>query len=232
MQAVILAAGRGTRMGALVEQIPKPMLRIKGKPILEHIFESLPEGVDEIILIVGYLGGKIQEHFGGNYKGKRILYVEQEILNGTAGALWQAKDLLGNKFLVMNGDDVCMSEDIYACASSPYWAMLVQKVDEIGSAGKVIVDERGNVIDILEKEAHGGGSGFANTANFFLLDMRIFSYAPVYRPGSTTEFGLPQTVVQAARDIPIHSVEAHSLIRITTPEDLKMAEEMLANREV
>ncbi len=227
MQTVILAAGRGTRMGALTESIPKPMLPILGKPILQYQIENLPRGVDEVILVVGYFGSVIQQYFGGDFDGRRILYVEQEELNGTAGALWTAKSILKERFLVMNGDDICMPEDIAACASSPDWAMLVQKVDDVGSAGKVVVDKRGCVADILEKEVHNGGHGLANTANFFLLDMRIFDYTPVYRPGSTTEFGLPQTIVQAAKNIPIHPVEAHSIIRITEPDDLKKAEELL-----
>ncbi|HVM73289.1 MAG TPA: nucleotidyltransferase family protein [Candidatus Paceibacterota bacterium] len=231
MQAVILAAGRGTRMGALTEDTPKPLLRINGRPILEHILDALPDEIDEVIIVVGYLGSLIQKHFGGLYKkGTRILYVEQNVLNGTAGALWSAKDLLKDKFLVMNGDDICRADDMQACASSPDWALLVQDVEEVGSSSLVVVDERGCVTDILEKEVHKGGTGLANTANFFLLDTRVFSYNPVYRPGSNTEFGLPQTVVQAAKDIPIHPIEAHSLIRITEPEDLQKAQEILTNQ--
>lgn len=227
MQAVILAAGRGTRMGALTESTPKPMLLLNGKPVLEYILDRLPEEVDEVIVIVGYLGGVIQKHFGGQYKGKKVLYVEQGELNGTAGALWIAQNLLKEKFLVMNGDDICAVADVAACAASEDWAMLVQKMDDIGSAGLVVVDKSGCVTDILEKEAHSGGPGLANMANFFLLDTRVFSYELVYRPGSTTEFGLPQTIVQAARDIPIHPIEAHATIRLTDPDDIQKAETIL-----
>ncbi|MCE9541045.1 nucleotidyltransferase family protein [Candidatus Kaiserbacteria bacterium] len=230
MQAVILAAGRGTRMGALTETVPKPMLPVHGRPVLEYIFDSLPDSVDEVVLVVGYLSAVIQKHFGGTYKNKKIFYVEQDVLNGTGGALWAAKDFLKDSFLVMNGDDICRADDVLACATSPDWAILVQRVDDIGTSGLVVVDERGRVADIVEKELHGGGPGLANTANFFLLDTRIFSYPPVYRPGSTTEFGLPQTVVQAAKEIPIHPIEAHSLIRLTEPDDIKKAEQMLASR--
>ena len=211
-------------MGALTESIPKPLIEIAGKTLLEHKFDALPEEVDEIILIVGYLGGKIQERFGGNYKGKRILYVEQEILDGTAGALWQAKDLLKGKFLVMNGDDIYAANDIRESIKYE-WAVLVLKVDELGSAGNVIINEQGNVTDIIEKEAHQGGPGYANAA-LYVLDERIFNYARIKRPLSD-EYGLPQTIVQAADQIPIHAVEASLLIRITSPEDIKIAEETL-----
>lgn len=230
MQAVILAAGKGTRMGSLTAETPKPMLNVGNKPVLEHILDALPDEVDEVILIIGYLGHVIHDHFGGAYNGKRVLYVEQEELNGTGGALWRAQELLKERFLVMNGDDICAREDMRACAESPDWAMLVQKVEDIGSAGKVVV-KNGHVMDIVEKEVHGGtGPGLANAANFFLLDMRVFSYPPVYRPGSTTEFGLPQTIVQAAKDIPIHAIEAHSLVRLTSHEDIAAAEKALGYR--
>ena len=172
---------------------------------------------------------KIRAYCGSEFMGKKIHYAEQENLNGTYGALLQAKPLIRGRFLVMNGDDICMAEDIAACAASPDWAMLVQEVEDIGSSGKVILDKRGFVVDILEKEARGGagGAGISNTANFFLLDTRIFEYSPKLRPGSDTEYGLPQTVVQAGRDIPIHPIPAHAIIRLTEPEDLKKAEEAL-----
>ncbi len=227
MQAVILAAGRGTRMGALTESTPKPMLMVAGKPVLEHILSTLPQEIDEVVLVVGYLGHVVQQKFGGEFAGKKIFYMEQDVLDGTAGALWRAKDLLKGDFLVMNGDDICLPEDVHACAQSADWAMLVQDVAEVGSSSKVVLDERGLVQDILEKEVHSGGPGLANTANFFKLDTRIFSYPLVLRPGSDSEYGLPQTIVQAVRDIPLHPIAAHALIRLTDPDDIAKAEAAL-----
>lgn len=228
MQAVILAAGRGTRMKELTADRPKPMLLLHGRPVLEYILDALPPQVDEVIIVLGYLGHVIQQHFGGQYGGRRILYAEQEAMNGTAGALWAVRDVITGRFLVMNGDDICRAEDTAACAASPDWAMLVQDLKEIGSAGKVVLDA-GCVVDILEKEVHGGGSGTANTANFFLLDERVFSYPLKLRPGSDIEYGLPQTIVQAARDIPIHPVYAERIIRLTDPKDIPEAEQQLVN---
>jgi NDP-sugar pyrophosphorylase family protein len=228
MKAVILAAGKGTRMGALTADTPKPMLQVHGTPVLSHILDALPREIDEVVLVVGYLKEKIRDYVGREYAGRNITYVQQHELNGTAGALWCAKEFLHDRFLVMNGDDICRAEDMQACASSPDWAMLVQQVEEIGSAGKVVLNEQGLVSDILEKEVHGGGPGIANTANFFLLDERFFDYPPVLRPGSDTEFGLPQTVVTAAADIPIHPIPAGIIIRLTDPSDIGLAEAQLS----
>lgn len=76
MRAVILAAGEGKRMRPLTEKIPKPMLQVLGRPLLEHIFDSLPDAVDEVILGIGYLGGQIKAHFGSSFGGCKIRYVE------------------------------------------------------------------------------------------------------------------------------------------------------------
>jgi NDP-sugar pyrophosphorylase family protein len=231
MQAVILAAGRGTRMGDLTKDTPKPMLLVQGKPVLEHIFRNLPQEVEEVILVVGYHQEKIRALCGDNFFGKRVQYVVQENLDGTYGALLRARPYLTGRFLVMNGDDICLSEDMKACADSPDWAMLVQEVDDFGSTGKVVLNQQGLVSAILEKEVHGGGAGLSNTANFFLLDTRVFEYPPVLRPGSDTEYGLPQTIVQAVGDVPIHPIEAHVIIRLTAPEDIAKAESILSSRD-
>lgn len=232
MQAVILAAGKGTRMKYLTKDTPKPMLLVNDKPVLEHIFGNLPAEIDEVILVVGYLQEKIREFIGEEFMGKRVRYVEQENLNGTYGALLQARPFLEDRFLVMNGDDICLTEDIAACVASPDWAMLVQEVEELGSTSNVVLDEHGLVSAILEKEAHSGGPGLANTANFFSLDTRIFSYQPVLRPGSDTEYGLPQTIVQAAKEIPLHPIYAHAIIRLTDPEDIIKAENALKKANI
>ena len=75
MQVVILAAGRGTRMGGLTERVPKSLLEVAGKTLLEHKFDILPDDVDEIIIVVGYLGDKIREWYGDGYHSKRIQYL-------------------------------------------------------------------------------------------------------------------------------------------------------------
>src|SRR3989338_4786834 len=139
MQAVIFAAGRGTRMKEMTDNTPKSMLLVVGRPLLEHKIEALPENVDEVVLIVGYLGSTIQKHFGGEFAGKKIFYVEQEELSGTADALWRAAPVLKGTFLAMNGDDLYASTDLDACASEP-WSMLVAERDPLLSGGKVVID--------------------------------------------------------------------------------------------
>ncbi|RJR13607.1 hypothetical protein C4585_01875 [Candidatus Parcubacteria bacterium] len=224
MQCVILAAGRGVRMGELTETLPKPMLEVKGKTLLEYKFDALPENIDEIIIVVGHLGHVIQERYGGEYNGKRILYVVQDTLNGTAGALWQAKDLLKDSFIVMNGDDIFAKEDIEKAACYP-WSVVGIEVDDVGKAAKIVTDGADRVVNILESDEHGGGPGFLN-AGLYCLDMRIFEHTMVPRHKGSDEYGLPQTIV--ASGVPFSLIKASHWVQITDPADLKKAEEILA----
>lgn len=221
-----MAAGRGTRMNELTKSTPKSMLKIAGRTLLEYKFDALPDEVDEIIVVVGYLGGIIHEKFGGDYFGKRMLYVEQEELNGTAGALWQAKDILKDRFLVMNGDNLYSLEDIRACAAQKDWAVVVQKSDMVRT-GRVEVQD-GRAMRIVENTDHTGGPGYACT-NLFLLDRRIFDYPLVPKTEGSKEFGLPQTMMQAAAAIPIAAIEASWWIELKDAVDLQKAEEILAS---
>lgn len=227
MQAVILAAGRGTRMGDLTMDRPKPMLEVAGKTLLQHKFDVLPEGVDEIIVVIGYLGDVIQNTYGDSYNGTRIRYVTQENpVGGTADALWQAKDLLTGKFVVMMGDDIYVREDIAACLAHE-WALLVQRVPDTTVGGRVITDAENNIVDIVE--GNSGGDGAVST-NLFALDTRVFDFPQVAKAAGSTEMGLPQTVLAASRasGIPFAVVEATNWIQITNPTDIKAAEESLA----
>jgi bifunctional UDP-N-acetylglucosamine pyrophosphorylase/glucosamine-1-phosphate N-acetyltransferase len=224
MQAVILAAGRGTRMKELTNEVPKPMLRIHGRTLLEYKLDSLPDTIDEVVFIVGYFGEKIRALFGDEYKGKKITYVEQEVLDGTGGALWVAKDVLKGHFIVLNGDDLYVKQDLEE-AIKKEWAVLVLKVDELGSAANVALKEDGMIKEIVEKEKHSGGPGLLNTGAY-VLDTRIFNYPLVKRPESE-EYGLPQTIMGAADDISICPVQATSILIMTAPEDVSKAEPWL-----
>jgi NDP-sugar pyrophosphorylase family protein len=229
MQAVILAAGRGTRMRELTENLPKALIPLGEKTLLEYEFDALPNEVDEIIVIVGYMGGLIHDRFGGSWQGRDVLYVEQETLDGTAGALWRAKDILEDRFVVMMADDLYAKDDIERCMQGKNWALLVQRRAEMRSKGKVEVDAQGNIVAVTEGD-HGNVPGLLGT-NLFVLDTRIFQCPLIPKAEGSEEFGLPQTAIAAANmlKIPFHAIETDKWVEITTPEDLQKAEEMLAN---
>ncbi len=107
MKAVILAAGKGTRMRELTQEVPKPMLKVQGKPILDHIIEGiLATGIREIFIVTGWQAEVIENHFGDGSKwNARIAYGRQIVQDGTGKAPELAKEFLsGSSFLLTYGD--------------------------------------------------------------------------------------------------------------------------------
>ena len=116
MKAVILAAGKGTRMGALTEELPKPMLPVEGKPILEHIISGIAaQGVREICLIIGWKAEVIQKYFSdGSSLGLNITYTTQEVQDGTGKAPELAKEFVGDDTFLLTYGDILVRPDTYA----------------------------------------------------------------------------------------------------------------------
>ena len=108
MKTVIMAGGRGTRISSVACDIPKPMIRIAGKPVLEHEIECLrDQGFTDIIITVSHLGHVIMDYFGdGGRFGVNIEYYAEETPLGNAGALYKLRDRLTEDFLLLNADAI------------------------------------------------------------------------------------------------------------------------------
>ncbi len=113
MKAVILAAGKGTRMKDLTKEIPKPMLLVQGRPILEHILEGLLlAGIRELCIVTGWHAEVVEGHFGdGSRWGAKIQYARQTVQDGTGKAPELAKPAMGaSDFLLTYGDTLVRPE--------------------------------------------------------------------------------------------------------------------------
>ena len=108
MKTAIMAGGKGTRISSVVSDIPKPMIRIEGKPVLEHEIECLrSQGFTDIIITVSHLGSVITDYFGdGSRFGVNIRYFNEETPLGNAGALFKLRDDLDEDFLLINADAI------------------------------------------------------------------------------------------------------------------------------
>ncbi|WP_247004904.1 bifunctional sugar-1-phosphate nucleotidylyltransferase/acetyltransferase [Halosolutus gelatinilyticus] len=107
MQAVVLAAGEGTRIRPLSASVPKPMLPVADRPLVAHTVDAAVDaGADEIVLVVGYEAATVEAYFGDEYRGVPVAYAEQTEQAGTADAVNAARDHLDGPFAVLNGDNL------------------------------------------------------------------------------------------------------------------------------
>ena len=158
MDGVVLAAGEGTRMRPLTAEKPKSLVEVAGQPLLDHGFDALLSvGVEQLVVVVGYRGRDIVDHYGDSYRGTPVEYVEQADRLGTAHALQQAIPAVEAPFVVLHGDNVCRTNlgrvverhrETDAAAT-----LLVESVsrEEARTTGVVETDGDGRVTGLVEK---------------------------------------------------------------------------------
>ncbi|ELZ10977.1 nucleotidyl transferase [Halovivax asiaticus JCM 14624] len=150
MQAVILAAGKGTRMRPLSDETAKPMLPVVDRPLVAHVADAAVEaGADELVLVVGYGADQVREYFGEEYAGTPVAYAVQTEQAGTADAVRAASDHLRREFAVLNGDNLYDVESIRTLFESGP-AVGAHQVADPTNYGVLSTDGR-TVTDIVEK---------------------------------------------------------------------------------
>lgn len=222
MQCVILAAGLGKRMRPLTDTHPKPLVKVCGKPLIEHIVSALPSSVDELIIVTGYKGEMIREYCGEEFLGRKVTYVEQTEQNGTAKALWLCKDLIHGRFLFLFADDIHGKSDL-ARATSYTRSLLVASVPDPERFGIVVRNPDGTLGLMIEKPEHAP-SNCASTGAM-VLDDHIFEFEP--QTPVKDEFYLTEVIERYAAKYPIAIVEQSLWIPVATPEDIIKAETLL-----
>lgn len=198
MKAVILAAGRGTRLEPLTEDTPKCMLPLAGKPILEHVIKAVRKaGIREVVLVVGYREEKIREYFGeGSDFGIKIEYVFQNQQLGTAHAIDMVE--LNEDFLVLNGDTLISSECVDGVLSAhsagihePAATLGLKKVEEPGSYGVVRL-KNNRVVEIIEKPKKYV-SNLAN-AGIYAFSPKIFGAVEKTKKSERGEYEITSSI--------------------------------------
>lgn len=176
---VLMAGGLGTRLGELTKTVPKPMLHVGNKPILETIIEKFAKyGYTNFILSVNYLSHVIEEYFGdGSRLGVTISYVHEQKRLGTAGALSLMSDKLKEPFFVMNGDLLTNVNfehfHNYHLAQNALGTMGVREYDFQVPYGVVNI-ENGKIVSIVEKPVHK----FFVSAGIYMLSPDVLSIVP------------------------------------------------------
>lgn len=222
MQAIILAAGEGIRLKPLTDTIPKCLIKVGKRTILEHTILELPQNIKEVIIVVGYLKNKIKKQIGNHFANRNIKYVEQIERLGTGHALFTTKNVIENeRFAVLMGDNIYTKKDIESCLNQNL-SLLVKEIESPDRFG-ILKVENGVLVDIIESSKITPGS-LAN-CGLYVLDKRIFDY-PLVEIGKK-EYGLPQTIAKMATRYPVKIVKATFWMPINTIQDVKSADKHL-----
>ena len=158
MKTVIMAGGRGTRISSVAPDIPKPMIRIDDRPVLQYIIESnRDQGFTDFIITVSYLGNVIEDYFGdGSRFGVNISYYHEDSPLGNAGALFKLREKLTESFLLLNADAVFDIDFNRFVAFHRSHGGLVTLFTHPNShpydSGVIVADEKGVVQRWLTKE--------------------------------------------------------------------------------
>jgi NDP-sugar pyrophosphorylase family protein len=214
MKAVILAAGKGTRMRELTNEIPKPMLRVQGKPILEHILEGIiAAGIREIFIVTGFRAEAIENYFGDGSKwNARIAYGRQIIQDGTGKAPELAKDFIGTASFLLTYGDILVKPDTYQRMihrfQEGYFSGLITVTagEDVSKGGLNFFDQDFCLQRIVEKPnaqqldelRRGGwlktGGPVWYNAGIYIFKPSLFEFTATLQKSPRGEFELPDAI--------------------------------------
>jgi bifunctional UDP-N-acetylglucosamine pyrophosphorylase/glucosamine-1-phosphate N-acetyltransferase len=214
MDAVILAAGLGTRLRPHTLTKPKPLLPVRGRPILDWALGALPLAVDRVLVVVHYLAEQFDTYLRGQRHFAAWQTIYQEKPRGTGDALRACRDhLRSDRFLVLNGDDLYGARDLAALAACPAGVM-VQPVDEPRKFGIAFLRPDGKLDRLVEKPdldgrhlANVGAYLFPRTVFDVELSLSARGEYEITDYVSALAARQPVDVVQAQFWLPIGNVE-------------------------
>ena len=203
-KAVLLAAGKGTRMKDLTNDLPKPMLEVHGKPILLHIVEGLrAAGVTDFCIIVGYRADVVRDFFGDGSKfGVRVTYETQVVQDGTGRVVELAKDFAGSDAFVLSYGDILIDPKNYPRLTELGGAEGIVTVKhnegEIAKGGCVVVNERFELTDLIEKPDGPAPSPWYN-AGVYTFRPSIFDFTAKLTLSKRGEYELTDAIRDLAQ---------------------------------
>jgi glucose-1-phosphate thymidylyltransferase len=225
MQAIVPAAGEGTRLRPLTADKPKGLVEVAGQPLLSYVFETLAAlPVEEAVVVVGYHGDQIREYYGNSFEGIKIQYVEQPQRRGLADALLRAASAVSGDVVVLNGDNVFDTDlgpvvqrhrETGADATT-----LVHEVSrERATAGGVFDFEDDELVGMVEKPEEPPSRLVSRGFHVFSED--IFPACRLVTPAHTDEYELTDAI-----DLLIHAGRTVETMRfdgwccnVNTPAD-------------
>ena len=238
MNAVVLAAGKGTRLQPLTDDRPKGMVEVAGKPLLTHCFDRLVDlGADELIVVVGYMKEVIIDHYGDTFGGVPITYTHQREQNGLAHALLTAEEHVDGDFMLMLGDNVFEANLVDVVRRQREdradAAFLVEEVpsDEASRYGVCDTNKFGEITEVVEKP-DDPPSNLVLTG-FYTFTPAIFHACHLVQPSDRGEYELSDAIdllIQSGRTIDAIALDGWR-VDVGYPDDRDEAERRLQGAE-
>jgi dTDP-glucose pyrophosphorylase len=198
--AVILAAGRGTRMRELTAELPKPMIEVRGKPVLQHIVEGLRDaGVREVLLVVGYRADSVRDFFSdGRRYNVNIQYAKQIVQDGTGRVLDLARNFAANRpFILAYGDILVDPTNYKRMVNLPDDAealLTVTRGEDVSKGGAVFLNDQMDLVELREKPKPGEPTSPWYNAGLYAFRPSIFDFTAKLKPSPRGEYELTDAI--------------------------------------
>ena len=204
-KAVVLAAGRGTRMRELTVDLPKPMIEVRGKPVLQHIVEGLRDaGIREFLIIVGYRADAVQNFFGDGSRYKiEMQYATQVMQDGTGRVVDLARNFASDSPFVLSYGDILVDPANYKrvveLASDVEAIVTVKRGEDVSKGGAVFLNDRMELIDLREKSRPGEATSPWYNAGLYAFRPSIFDFTARLKRSPRGEYELTEAIRALAR---------------------------------
>jgi dTDP-glucose pyrophosphorylase len=204
-KAVVLAAGRGTRMRELTNELPKPMIEVRGKTVLQHITEGLHDaGIRHFLMIVGYRADTVRKFFGdGSRSNVAIQYATQTVQDGTGRVVDLARSFVGGcPFILSYGDilvDPANYKRVVDLPDNIEAIVTVTRGEDVSKGGAVFLNERMELVDLREKPKPGEPSSPWYNAGLYAFRPSIFDFTAKLKPSPRGEYELTDAIRELAQ---------------------------------
>jgi NDP-sugar pyrophosphorylase family protein len=220
VDCIILAAGKGTRLRPHTNTVPKPLLPVQGRPILDWIIGALPP-VDRLVVVVNYLAEQVEDYLSKQPHIRNWAAVRQTEPRGTGDALMSCKGAVASdRVMVLNGDDLIGRADLAKLATVPM-GILTHPVSDPSSFGVVFPNPDGTLARIVEKPKDVPPPALANIGGY-LFPKDVFDLTLPLSPRG--EYEITDAVAQLAAKQAFHVVEAGYWLPIGTVEAWEAAQ--------
>ena len=199
-RAVVLAAGRGTRMRELTNDVPKPMIEVRGKPVLQHIVQGLRDaGVRKFLIIVGYHAEAVRNFFGnGRSHNVAIEYATQTVQDGTGRVVNLARDFTDGSPFVLSYGDILISpanyKHVVGLPDDVEAVITVTRGEDVSKGGAVFVNEQMELVDLREKPKPGEPTSPWYNAGLYAFRPSIFEFIEKLKPSPRGEYELTDAI--------------------------------------